>query len=90
MHRRFAVFAALLTGAFAGVAALPFVSARLHRPAEPASLFAADAQAALAAPSTGEALKQAGFTELIVTVLGPQAPDHAAAAGERLLERLRQ
>jgi F420-dependent oxidoreductase-like protein len=37
-----------------------------------------------------EALKKAGFTELIVTVLGPQAPEHAEVAGERLLERLRE
>ena len=37
-----------------------------------------------------EMLKKAGFTELIVTVLGPQAPQHAEIAGSRLLERLRE
>ena len=37
-----------------------------------------------------EALKEAGFTELIVTVLGPEAPRHAAIVGERLLGQLRE
>jgi alkanesulfonate monooxygenase SsuD/methylene tetrahydromethanopterin reductase-like flavin-dependent oxidoreductase (luciferase family) len=36
-----------------------------------------------------EILKKAGFSELIVTVLGPDAPRHAAVVGERLLDRLR-
>jgi F420-dependent oxidoreductase-like protein len=36
-----------------------------------------------------EILKEGGFTELIVTVLGPEAPRRAAEVGERLLDRLR-
>jgi hypothetical protein len=49
--------------------------------------FTGDEDATLGA---AEMLKEAGFTELIVTVLGPQAPEHAQVAGERLLERLRE
>ena len=49
--------------------------------------FTGDEDATLRA---AEMLKEAGFTELIVTVLGPQAPEHAQVAGERLLERLRE
>jgi alkanesulfonate monooxygenase SsuD/methylene tetrahydromethanopterin reductase-like flavin-dependent oxidoreductase (luciferase family) len=48
--------------------------------------FTGDEDATLRA---ADQLKEAGFTELIVTVLGPQAPEHAEIAGERLLERLR-
>jgi alkanesulfonate monooxygenase SsuD/methylene tetrahydromethanopterin reductase-like flavin-dependent oxidoreductase (luciferase family) len=48
--------------------------------------FAGDEEATLRAAET---LKEAGFSELIVTVLGPEAPRHAAIVGERLLDRLR-
>jgi F420-dependent oxidoreductase-like protein len=48
--------------------------------------FTGDEDATLRA---ADKLKEAGFTELIVTVLGQQAPEHAEIAGERLLERLR-
>jgi len=60
---------------------------------DPASLrrssgirFTGDEDATLRA---AEMLKKAGFTELIVTVLPPEAPRHAAIVGERLLDRLR-
>ena len=59
MHRRFTLLAALLTGALAAVAALPLVSACRYRPSE-ASMLAADAQAAAAAPSTAETVRQTG------------------------------
>src|SRR5262249_54022730 len=58
MHRRFTVLAALLTGALAAVAALPLVSACEKR--AQTTLFAADAQAAAAAPSTAETVRQTG------------------------------
>ena len=59
MHRRLTVLAALFAGALAAVAALPLVSACQHRSAE-SSMLARDAQAAAAAPSTAETLRQAG------------------------------
>jgi serine protease Do len=57
MQRRFTVLAALVTGALAGAAALPLVSACRRNGAD-TSFFAADARAE--APSTAEAVKQSG------------------------------
>jgi F420-dependent oxidoreductase-like protein len=48
--------------------------------------FTGDEDATLRA---ADALKEAGFSELIVTVVGPEAPRHAVMAGERLLDKLR-
>ena len=59
MHRRFSLLVALLTGALAAIAALPLVSACTHK-AESASMLAADAQAAAAAPGTADAARQLG------------------------------
>jgi serine protease Do len=59
MHRRFTVLVALGSGALAAVVALPLVSSSQRRVAD-SSLLAADAQAASAAPSTAEAVKQVG------------------------------
>ena len=59
MHRRLTVLSALFAGALAAVAALPLVSACQHRTAE-SSLLAGDAQAAAAAPSTAETVRQVG------------------------------
>ena len=59
MHRRLTVLSALFAGALAAVAALPLVSACQHRTAE-SSMLAGDAQAAAAAPSTAETVRQVG------------------------------
>jgi serine protease Do len=61
MHRRFSLLIALCTGALAAIAALPLVSA-CQRHADGSSMFAADAQAATAAPASGtaETVRQAG------------------------------
>ena len=59
MHRRLTTLAALFAGALAAVAALPLVSACQRRSPE-SSMLAGEAQAAAAAPSTAETLRQAG------------------------------
>lgn len=59
MHRRLTVLAALFAGALAAVAALPLVSASRRQRADH-SILAGNAQAAAAAPSTAETLRQAG------------------------------
>ncbi|HUJ28674.1 MAG TPA: Do family serine endopeptidase [Myxococcales bacterium] len=62
MHRRFSLLVALLTGAFAAIAALPLVSACSRKAADNGAsiLGAADAQAAAAAPSTADTARQLG------------------------------